>query len=194
MASILIVDDDRLILTGLANGLDERGYVVHKAATGEEAVALADTARPDLILMDIRLPGISGIEAARLIRDKVNVPVIFLSAIDDEEMVRVAIALGSINYLVKPITISQLVPAIENALARSRDIKTLRSSEEHLSTALRQSRDISVAIGMLMERHNATAEEAFEMLRSHARQTRLKTADIAKDVISGTLQLERKTR
>ena len=194
MASILIVDDDRLILTGLANGLEERGYVVHKAATGEEAVALANTARPDLILMDIRLPGISGIEAARLIRDKVNVPVIFLSAIDDEEMVRVAIALGSINYLVKPITISQLVPAIENALARSRDISKLRSSEEHLSTALRQSRDISVAIGMLMERHNATAEEAFEMLRSHARQTRLKTADIAKDVISGTLQLERKTR
>ena len=194
MASILIVDDDRLILTGLANGLEERGYVVHKAATGEEAVALANTARPDLILMDIRLPGISGIEAARLIRDKVNVPVIFLSAIDDEEMVRVAIALGSINYLVKPITISQLVPAIENALARSRDISKLRSSEEHLSTALRQSRDISVAIGMLMVRHNATAEEAFEMLRSHARQTRLKTADIAKDVISGTLQLERKTR
>ena len=194
MASILIVDDDRLILTGLANGLEERGYVVHKAATGEEAVALANTARPDLILMDIRLPGISGIEAARLIRDKVNVPVIFLTAIDDEEVVRVAIALGSINYLVKPITISQLVPAIENALARSRDISKLRSSEEHLSTALRQSRDISVAIGMLMERHNATAEEAFEMLRSHARQTRLKTADIAKDVISGTLQLERKTR
>ena len=194
MASILIVDDDRLILTGLATGLEARGYVVHKAATGEEAVALADTARPDLILMDIRLPGISGIEAARLIRDKVNVPVIFLTAIDDEEVVRVAIALGSINYLVKPITISQLVPAIENALARSRDISKLRSSEEHLSTALRQSRDISVAIGMLMERHNATAEEAFEMLRSHARQTRLKTADIAKDVISGTLQLERKTR
>jgi len=194
MASILIVDDDRLILTGLATGLEARGYVVHKAATGEEAVALADTARPDLILMDIRLPGISGIEAARLIRDKFNVPVIFLSAIDDEEMVRVAIALGSINYLVKPITISQLVPAIENALARSRDISKLRSSEEHLSTALRQSRDISVAIGMLMERHNATAEEAFEMLRSHARQTRLKTADIAKGVMAGTLELAPKAR
>ena len=194
MASILIVDDDRLILTGLATGLEARGYVVHKAATGEEAVALADTARPDLILMDIRLPGISGIEAARLIRDKFNVPVIFLSAIDDEEMVRVAIALGSINYLVKPITISQLVPAIENALARSRDISKLRSSEEHLSTALRQSRDISVAIGMLMERHNATAEEAFEMLRSHARQTRLKTTDVAKGVMAGTLELAPKAR
>jgi len=189
MASILIVDDDRLILTGLANGLEERGYVVHKAATGEEAVALADTVQPDLVLMDICLPGISGIEAARRIQEKANVPVIFLSATDSEEMVRMAIALGSISYLVKPITITQLVPAVENALARSRDISKLRSSEEHLSTALTQSRDISVAIGMLMERYNISAEDAFEMLRSHARSTRLKTVDIAKDVIAGKVQL-----
>lgn len=190
MASILIVDDDRLILTGLADGLQERGYVVYKAATGEEAVALANTAQPDLVLMDICLPGITGIEAARRIQEKANVPVIFLSATDDEEVVRVAIALGSISYLVKPITITQLVPAIENALARSRDINKLRSSEKHLSTALRQSRDISVAIGILRERYNITAEDAFEMLRAHARSTRLKTSDIAKDVISGALQLE----
>jgi len=189
MACILIVDDDRLILTGLANGLEERGYVVRKAATGEEAVALADTAPPDLVLMDICLPGISGIEAARRIQEKANVPVIFLSATDSEEVVRMAIALGSISYLVKPITITQLVPAVENALARSRDIRKLRSSEEHLSTALTQSRDISVAIGMLMERYDTTAEGAFEMLRAHARSTRSKTTDVAKGVIAGTLQL-----
>jgi two-component system, response regulator PdtaR len=194
MASILIVDDDRLILTGLANGLEERGYVVHKAATGEEAVALADTVEPDLVLMDICLPGISGTEAARRIQERANVPVIFLSALDNEEIVRVAIALGSLSYLVKPITISQLVPAVENALARSRDISKLRTSEEHLSTALTQSRDISVAIGMLMERYNVTAEDAFEMLRAQARSTRLKTMDIAKDVISGALQFDPKAR
>ncbi len=190
MASILIVDDDRLILSGLANGLEARGYAVHRAATGEEAVALVDASPPDLVLMDICLPGISGIEAARLIQEKISVPVIFLSAYDSEEVVRAAIAQGSISYLVKPITITQLVPAIENALARSRDISKLRSSEEHLSTALTQSRDISVAIGKLMERHGITAEDAFEMLRAHARKTRLKTGDIAKDVIAGTLQLE----
>ena len=193
MTSILIVDDDRLILSGLANGLEARGYVVHKAVTGEEAVALAETVQPDLVLMDICLPGISGIETARRIQEKADVPVIFLSATDDDEMVRAAIALGSISYLVKPITITQLVPAIENALARSRDISKLRSSEEHLSTALTQSRDISVAIGKLMERHGITAEDAFEMLRAHARNTRLKTGDIAKEVIAGTLQIEPKT-
>ena len=194
MASILIVDDDRLILTGLANGLEERGYVVYKAATGEEAVALAGTVQPDLVLMDICLPGISGIEAARRIQETANVPVIFLSATDSEEVVRMAIALGSISYLVKPITITQLVPAVENALARSRDISKLRTSEEHLSTALTQSRDISIAIGMLMERHTVTAEEAFEMLRAQARNTRLKTTDVAKDVIAGKVQLAPKTR
>lgn len=194
MTSILIVDDDRLILSGLANGLEARGYAVRKAVTGEEAVALADIEQPDLVVMDICLPGISGIETARRLREKADVPVIFLSATDDEEVVRMAIALGSISYLVKPITIAQLVPAIENALARSRDISTLRSSEEHLSTALRQSRDISVAIGKLMERHGITAEEAFEMLRAHARNTRLKTGEIAKEVIAGTLQIEPKTR
>ncbi len=194
MTSILIVDDDRLILSGLANGLEARGYAVRKAVTGEEAVALADIEQPDLVVMDICLPGISGIETARRLREKADVPVIFLSATDDEEVVRMAIALGSISYLVKPITIAQLVPAIENALARSRDISTLRSSEEHLSTALRQSRDISVAIGKLMERHGITAEEAFEMLRAHARNTRLKTSEIAKEVIAGTLQIEPKTR
>lgn len=192
MASILIVDDDRLILTGLANGLEERGYVVYKAATGEEAVALADTAQPDLVLMDICLPGISGIEAARRIQEKMNVPVVFLSATDSEEVVRMAIALGSISYLVKPITITQLVPAVENALARSRDISKLRGSEEHLSTALTQSRDISVAIGMLMERYNTTAEDAFEMLRAHARSTRSKTTDVAKGVVTGAVQLDPK--
>ena len=194
MASILIVDDDRLILAGLANGLEERGYVVHKAATGEEAVALAEASPPDLVLMDICLPGISGIEAARRIQEQANVPVIFLSATDSEEVVRMAIALGSISYLVKPITITQLVPAVENALARSRDISKLRDSEEHLSTALTQSRDISVAIGILMERYNTTAEDAFEMLRAHARSTRLKTTDVAKGVIAGTLELAPKPR
>ncbi len=194
MARILIVDDDRLILTGLADGLENHGYHVDKAATGEDAVALADASPPDLVLMDICLPGMSGIEAARLIQEKIGVPVIFLSAYDSEDLVRITVALGSLTYLVKPITIKQLVPAIETALARGRDISKLRSSEEHLSTALTQSRDISIAIGMLMERHAITAEDAFEMLRAHSRSSRLKTTDVAKAVIAGTLQLEPKAR
>ena len=190
MARILIVDDDRLVLAGLANGLEDCGYFVIKAASGEEAVRLLDDAQPDLVLMDVCLPGISGIETAQQIWQKRDIPVIFLSAYDDPQTVRDAVTLGGMSYLVKPITVKQLVPAIESALARASDIAKLKEQEENLAAALKQSREISVAIGMLIERHELTAEDAFETLRSHARDTQRKTSDVAKDVISGALQLE----
>ena len=190
MARILIIEDDRLVLTGLVNGLEDCGYAVTKAASGEEAMSLAEAVPPDLLLADICLPGISGIEATQRIREKLDIPVVFLSALDTEEVVRQAITLGSLSYLVKPVTIKQLVPAIESALARGGDISRLKSREENLSTALRQSQEISVAIGVLMERHNLTAEDAFETLRAHARNTRSKTRDVASEVISGALSPE----
>ena len=186
MIHILIVDDDRLVLAGLAAGLEERGYLVTKAVSGEQAVQLADSARPDLVLMDICLPDMSGIDAARKINDRLGIPIIFLSAFNAEETVREAVRLGGFVYLVKPITIKQLVPAIESVLARAADLSKLRGSEQNLATALKQSREISVAIGMLMERHGISAEDAFELLRRNARDTRRKAAEVAQDVISGS--------
>ena len=99
---------------------------------------------------------------------------------------REAVRLGGFVYLVKPITIKQLVPAIESVLARAGDLSKLRGSEQNLATALKQSREISVAIGMLMERHGISAEDAFELLRRNARDTRRKAAEVAQDVISGS--------
>jgi len=186
MIHVLIVEDDRLVLAGLAAGLEERGYLVTKAVSGEQAVQLADSARPDLVLMDICLPDISGIEAARKINDRLGIPIIFLSAFNAEETVREAVRLGGFVYLVKPITIKQLVPAIESVLARAGDLSKLRGSEQNLATALKQSREISVAIGMLMERHGISAEDAFELLRRNARDTRRKAAEVAQEVISGS--------
>ena len=119
---------------------------------------------------------------------------IFLSAFDDPQIVRDAIALGGLSYLVKPITVKQLVPAIESALALAGSIARFKGQEENLAAALKQSREISVAIGMLMERHGVTAEDAFETLRSHARNTQRKTGDAARDFITGSLQLEPKAR
>ena len=190
MVRILIVDDDRLVLSGLAAGLETLGHTIAKAGSGEEALAMLDTFKPDLVIMDACLPGLSGIETAKQIRQRFGIPVIFLSAYDDPSIVRDAIAVGGLGYLVKPITVTQLVPAIESALARASDIAKLKGREGSLATALKQSREISVAIGMLMERHDLTAEDAFETLRSHARNTRRKSSDVAKDVISGALQLE----
>jgi len=186
MIHVLIVEDDRLVLAGLAAGLEERDYLVTKAVSGEQAVQLADSARPDLVLMDICLPDISGIEAARKINDRLGIPIIFLSAFNAEETVREAVSLGGFVYLVKPITIKQLVPAIESVLARAADLSKLRGSEQNLATALKQSREISVAIGMLMERHGISAEDAFELLRRNARDTRRKAAEVAQEVISGS--------
>ena len=186
MIHILTVEDDRLVLAGLAADLEERGYLVTKADSGEQAVRLADSARPDLVLMDICLPDMSGIDAARKINDRLGIPIIFLSAFNAEETVREAVSLGGFVYLVKPITIKQLVPAIESVLARAADLSKLRGSEQNLATALKQSREISVAIGMLMERHGISAEDAFELLRRNARDTRRKAAEVAQDVISGS--------
>jgi response regulator NasT len=187
---VLIVDDDRLVLSGLADGLEERGYKVAKAASGEEALSLVESSQPDIVIMDICLPGMTGIEAAQEIRKKLDVPVIFLSAMNSSEIVREAIATGGLTYLVKPITVKQLVPAIESALARAADLAKLTEQETNLTAALKQGREISVAIGILVERHGTTPEEAYERLRAHARATRRKAVSIAVDIISGVLDLE----
>lgn len=190
MAHILIVEDDRLVLTGLANSLETLGYVASKASSGEQALEMLDTVKPDLVVMDVCLPGISGIETAEQILQRFDIPIIFLSAYDDPQTVRDAVTLGGMSYLVKPITVKQLVPAIESALARAGDIAKLKEQDEDLATALKQDRKISIAIGMLMERHNITAEDAFEILRAHARKTRRKVSDVAQDFLAGSLQLE----
>lgn len=186
---IFLVDDDRLVLATLASGIEASGYTVAKAGSGEEALAMVDSFNPHLVVMDICLPGISGIETARRMRDQRDVPVIFLSAYDAPEAVRESITLGGMTYLVKPITVTQLVPAIENAIARAEDIRTLLSSEENLSVALKQGRETSVAIGILMERHQLSAEAAFDLLRTHARNTRTKTSVVASALVAGTLKL-----
>ena len=189
MRRILLVDDDRLVLATLASGIEASGYTVAKSASGEEALAMVDSFNPHLVVMDICLPGITGIETARRLRAQRDIPVIFLSAYDDPEAVRESIALGGMTYLVKPVTVTQLVPAIENAIARAEDIRTLVSSEENLSVALKQGREISIAVGILMERHQLSAEAAFDLLRTHARNTRTKTSAVASELVAGTLKL-----
>ena len=186
---ILLVEDDRLVAAGLAAGLIRHGYVVATATSGEEALEMIAASAPDLVLMDICLPGIDGIEAARMIGEQYGVPVIFLTALDDDARVRAAISEGGLGYLVKPISVKQLMPSVAMAIARASDLSWLKEQEENLEIALKQGRDTSVAIGILMERHRLTAEDAFETLRSRARETRRKTADVARDVVSGALNL-----
>ena len=122
--TILVVDDNRLVLATLTDGLTQAGYRVVDADNGDDAMLLAREQRPDLALLDIRMEGKSGFDVARYLRNQCRMPFVFLSAFSDEETVAQVEALGAVAYLVKPLDIRQLVPAVEAAFA---DIEAGRS-------------------------------------------------------------------
>lgn len=188
-ARILLVDDDRLICATLSEGLRQNGYAVETANSGEQALGLCEHAPPDLVILDMRMSGMSGVETARFLRERTRVPYLFLTAYGDSETVREAVAEGALGYLVKPVDIGQLVPAVEAALARAGDIDGLRQNEQHLQTALAQNREVSIAVGVLMERFRVDRHHAFEVLRYQARSQRRKLHEVAAEVVQGAEQV-----
>ena len=182
-ARLLIADDDLLILATLAAGLREAGFLVDEAADGEEAIELGLDAPPDLAILDFRMPGSPGVEVARCLRDEAGVPSLFLSAYGDETAVEMAATEGALGYLVKPVSINQLVPAVRTALERAREIGSLRSNEAKMGVALKRSRDISSAIGLVMSQVGYGREQAFEALRACARSQRRKLYDVAVELV-----------
>ncbi len=187
--TILVVDDDPVVLSALAMGLVSMGFQVEKALSGEEAVFKCQQLQPTIAVLDINMPGMSGIEAARQIRETSGVPVMFLSAYDDQVLVDQAVAEGGLGYLVKPIRINQLVPAIQAALARATDLRQTTSSCQQLTLALEGDRNINVAMGVLMERHRLSKVGAFEVLRQRARSAGSKVGELALDVVAACERL-----
>jgi len=186
---ILIVDDDRLVLAALAEGLRSASYRVTGVASGEEALASAGRETPDLALLDVRMPGMSGIELGRRLREQFGVPFLYLSAYGDQDVVQQAVDEGALGYLVKPLDIQQIAPSIEAALKRSGEIKGLRQSEVQLNQALAGSREISMAVGLLMMRDRINREQAFELLRSNARSKRRPVAEVAGELLNSAENL-----
>jgi two-component system, response regulator PdtaR len=182
-AHLLLVEDDLLILRTLAQGLREAGYRISEAESAEEAMQLCAKTRPALAVLDIRMRGLSGLDLGRWLADR-GISFLFLSAYDDDAFVRQAQQAGALGYLVKPLDVPRIIPTLETALARARDLHTLREGEEKLVGALQNSREISTAVGLLMERHAQSAEQAFEMLRGQARQQRKKVLDVALDLLA----------
>jgi CheY-like chemotaxis protein len=117
-ATILVCDDDRLVLATLVHGLKSAGFDVVEADNGDDAILLARERRPDLALLDMRMNGKTGLDVAAYLRDHVGTPFMFLSAFNDERIVRQAVEFGALAYLVKPLDVRQIVPAVESALAR----------------------------------------------------------------------------
>lgn len=181
---ILLVDDDRLILATLSDGLRGVGYDVLTAGGGAEALQLCREQAFDLAILDVRMPEMDGIELGRRLRAETTVPFLFLSAYGDLDLVRRAADHGALGYLLKPIDIPQMVPTIESALVRAREILDLRRSEERLSTALSIEQKTRMAVGLLMERQRLDRKAAFEVLRSRARSQRRKIAEVAEEILN----------
>lgn len=181
---LLLLDDDRLVLATLGEGLRQAGYRVTTASSVEEAEEALAGGSIDLAILDVRMPGLSGIDLAwRLHAADNEVPFIFLTAYSDEELVEQATAAGAMGYVVKPADPDRLVPAIEAAFARAGDAKKLRDTGRQLQTALDAGRDVSLAVGITMERRRLGRQDAFELLRAHARTERRKLADLARELV-----------
>ena len=188
--TLLVVDDDALVLATLSAGLRDSGYTVLEAASGEDAIHLASNHDIDLAILDIRMPGLSGIETAKMIFENHAIPFLFLSAFNDTNTVSAAIQEGALGYLIKPIDVDKIIPTIETALIRSSEIKLLKSSQKNLTTALSQERDVSIAIGIIIANSNCNASDAEYALRKYARSNHLKMYDIAHQIIAAADKLK----
>jgi DNA-binding response OmpR family regulator len=181
---ILIVDDDPLLLQFLNEVIGHAGYETATASSGEEALKQIATREPDMALLDITMPGMTGLELARHLKNHTTVPFMFLSAIGDSESTRQAAAYGAVGYLIKPVDAERLMPAFEAGLARADDIRQLRRTELNLNAALAAGRETSLAVGLLMGRFQTDRNTAFEVLRDHARSSRRKINEVADQLLA----------
>jgi two-component system, response regulator PdtaR len=163
---ILIAEDETIIRLDLRELLEKAGFdVCAEAKDGEEAVALARTIAPDLALLDVKMPKLDGIEAARRILDERPIPIVMVTAYGEEEIVSRAVEAGVFGYLVKPFRESDLLPAIATARARYDELAAVREEADSLAEALAARKAIERAKGILMEKDGLSEQEAFERLR-----------------------------
>lgn len=181
---LLLVDDDRLSLATMGSGLKTFGYAIACADTGEMALELAAESTFDLAILDIRIPGLSGIELCHLLQRRHKLPSLFLSAYGEREQVTAAIREGGLGYLMKPVDVTHAMPAIEAALARARDLNALLETKAQLEQALTGGRQTSIAIGIFMAQRRLSEQAAFDCLRAEARRQRRKLADYCAELVA----------
>ncbi|MDX6547569.1 MAG: two-component system, response regulator PdtaR [Gaiellales bacterium] len=163
--------------------LERAGFdVVAEARNGVEAVELAAIHELDLAVMDVKMPELDGIDAARQILERRSIPIVMLTAFSEAALVGRAIDAGVFGYLVKPFRESDLLPAIETARVRHAELETLRSESASLREALESRKVIERAKGLLMEKDDLTESEAFARLRSASQQTGKQLRDVAEAV------------
>ena len=180
---IVVAEDEALIRLDLVEMLTEAGYeVVGEATNGEEAVKLVESQNPDLAILDVKMPVLDGISAAEKIISRA--PVLMLTAFSQKDLVERARDAGAMAYVVKPFAIGDLVPAIEIAVSRHRQLKALEAEVANLHERLETRKIIDRAKGMLMQALKLSEPEAFSWIQRTAMDRRMSMKDVASAVIN----------
>jgi two-component system, response regulator PdtaR len=182
---ILIAEDETIIRLDLRDVLERAGHdVCAEARDGEEAVALALSAEPELAILDVKMPKLDGIEAARRILAERPIPIVMLTAYGQQELVARAVEAGVFGYLVKPFRETDLLPAIQTARARHAELETLREEAESLAEALATRKVVERAKGLLMEKEGLSENDAFVRLRRASQASGRSLGVVAEAVIA----------
>ena len=181
---ILIADNESIIRMDLKEMLEEAGHtVVGEAVNGQKAVELAKKYRPDLVIMDVKMPNMDGITAAKLISAEKLAPVLLLTAFSQKEIVEKAKESGVLAYLVKPVKEANLFPAIEIALSRFGEMQELEKELEDLKHSLETRKILDRAKGILMDAHHLNESEAFRRIQQYSMAKRISIREVAEAII-----------
>lgn len=188
---VVIAEDEALIRLDLAEMLEEEGYqVVGQAGDGEQAVALVEQHRPDLVVLDVKMPKLDGISAASHIAERRIAPVVILTAFGQRDLVERARDAGAMAYLVKPFSKTDLVPAIEMARSRFAELRQLESEIGDLKERLETRKLVDRAKGVLQESLGLTEPDAFRWIQKTAMDLRLSMRQVAEGVVTHGIDLK----
>lgn len=192
---VLVAEDEALIRLDLVELLTEEGYeVVGEAGDGQQAVDMARELSPDLVVMDVKMPVMDGISAAEIIASERIAPVVMLTAFSQRELVERARESGAMAYVVKPFDASDVVPAIEIAMARFAEIKVVEAEVADLQESLATRKAVDQAKGLLQESLGMTEQEAFRWIQKTAMDLRKSMRDVAEGVIKHSADSKKKSR
>ena len=185
---VVIAEDEAIIRLDLKETLQEEGYeVVGETGRGDEAVELVRQLEPDLAILDVKMPGLDGLAAAREISTEKKSAVLILTAFSQRDLIEQARDAGALAYLVKPFQRSELIPAVEIALGRHREMRALHDQTQSLEDQLETRKKVDRAKGILMDNHGMGESEAFDWIQKTAMNGRVKAKDIAEQVIAGSI-------
>ena len=181
---VALAEDDAIIRLDLRETLEEEGYtVVGDTGRGDEMLELVAATNPEVVILDIKMPGMDGIEVARCIAESHGAAVVILTAFSQREFVDQAIEAGALAYLVKPFQRSELVPAVEIARTRHREMRAITDQAQTLADRLEARKTIDRARGVLMDEVGLSETDAFRFIQQAAMNERANMADVARQVL-----------